>query len=196
MAKAKGKGRLGAADGKMRELVMMMAELLEVANARVVKAVDDHGKLRETTKSLEAKVARIVSIAGKGGVGATGSAAAEHAGTLKELVDSRKELAAMAKDNAAGRLTRATAQELALQDDLKDLVSEKAEIQKRLTKAVAENRSDESTRLEAMVANTELNERTVLAELEKTVARNKKLSDAIESRKEVNLTPLPLFLLL
>lgn len=72
-------------------------------------------------------------------------------------IEARKQLVSLAKDDSEGRLTRATAAELSLEDDLKEYALESSKFR--------EARGRE--------------------ELEKLKARNAKLVAAIEKRKEV-----------
>jgi hypothetical protein len=189
---------LSAADGKLREVVVGLAELLEVANARVVKALDDEGKNKEAIQRLESKIAQIISKTAKSPVAAVSSSSSSSssatsnamvAEAVKELIDARKQLAAMAKDNGASRLTRATAQEQALADDLKDLAFERASLldqAKRHGSAGAEGAGAEgASRLGSRLKAAEISERRAREELDDLQRRNRKLEAAVEERRTV-----------
>lgn len=87
----------------------------------------------------------------------------------------------MAKDNSAGRMARATAQELSLEDDLKDTL---AEVQDLEAKAQREGGS-ESPRLAAQLEKASETAARLREEVGKLSARNKKLAEAVEERREV-----------
>jgi len=72
-----------APDAKLREVVVKLAELLEVANARVVRAIDDEARMKEASKRLEVKVAQIVS---KAASKTSTNSSAEHIDCLRQLV--------------------------------------------------------------------------------------------------------------
>jgi len=55
-------GSMSAVEGKMKETVVALAELLDVANSRVVKALDNENKLKEAMKRLEGKVDKILTL--------------------------------------------------------------------------------------------------------------------------------------
>jgi hypothetical protein len=233
-----------ATDGKMKEVVVALAELLDVANTRVVKALDNEGKLKEAMKRLEGKVAQVVAMKKPSSSSSSSSSSsrhstsrssslgvsfeADHLQCLKELVgtltpytvsnflylsnyssishefnlssivvkvDARKQLKALAKDNSAGRLTNATAQEQSLEDDLKDVAAERQAIASRISLAKSSSHEDSNQgsssdaqvlRLEASHEAVATNEKGVLAELQRLKLRNHKLVAAINERKEVN----------
>jgi hypothetical protein len=189
-AKPPGKYLPRAADAKLREVVVALAELLAVANARVVRAIDDEARLKEAAKRLEAKVAQVVSKATFAKQEAAPTPPAEHVDCLRQLVDARKQLAAMAKDNSAGRMARATAQELALDDDWKDAALEASELAAQARTAAGAAAPRLAAQLEAASASAARLE----AEVAKLAARNAKLADAVEERREVRpplTTPTP-----
>jgi hypothetical protein len=98
-------------------------------------------------------------------------------------VDARKQLAAMAKDNSAGRMARATAQELSLEDDLKDTLVEVQELEAKTQR----DGGSESPRLAAQLDKASENAARLREEVGKLAARNRKLAEAVEERREVHI---------
>mmetsp|Transcript_20732 Transcript_20732/g.26962 ORF Transcript_20732/g.26962 Transcript_20732/m.26962 type:complete len:658 (-) Transcript_20732:136-2109(-) len=112
--------REGGEGELLKDVIISLAGLLKVANGRVAKALDNEEKLKEALGRLDAKVHQIISKTRN-----SFSNPNTHLSILKELLDAKKQTAALAKDNSVGRLARAAAQEQQLEDDLIDLVREK-----------------------------------------------------------------------